>query len=125
MESILLEIGAEANVLALELLVLVRDQEPRDNTANSSECSSNEEYALDTLLGIRERVLDRGEDLRADGGSGLAESGGKTKEVATNRCGEGLGAADESSDLGWSVRYHSILQGRLVHVRQVPSLPRH
>src|SRR3569833_2239022 len=73
MIAMLLEIRAEADVLPLEVLLLVRNQEPGDDAAESSIRRTDKKNALDTLVGIVERVLDRREDLRSDGCSGLAD----------------------------------------------------
>lgn len=97
--SVLLQVTAELDILALELTIHVGNKEPGDNGTSHGKSGTNEENALDTLGLVVERILNGGEDLSTDCGTSLADSGGQAKEVATDRGREGLGTTQESSNL--------------------------
>lgn len=61
---IFLEVSPESDILALELPVAVRNEEPGDETADEREAGADEEHGLRALEVIRKRILDRREDLR-------------------------------------------------------------
>ena len=99
MEPILLVIRAETNVLALEILLLVGNQEPCDQAADGREGGTDKENTLDALLGVWEGILDGGEHLSSDGCASLSHSRCQAQEVSAERGGEGLSATEERRDL--------------------------
>jgi hypothetical protein len=96
---VLLEVGPEARILTLELALPVRNHKVRNGAPDHGKGRADEEYTLNALLGVAKGVLDRREDLRTDGGTGLADGGGESEEVAAERRREGLGSAQEGGNL--------------------------
>lgn len=99
MESILLEVAAEFDIFTLKLSLHIRDKNPRDDGPSHCKCGTNKENTLDTLFVIMKGVLDRCKYLRADSGTSLAYSGGKTEEVTTDGSRERFGTTQKSCDL--------------------------
>jgi hypothetical protein len=98
--SMVFQIRPELHILALQVALLIRNQEPSDQAADESKCCTNHEHPLLALLGVREGILNRSEDLRADGCACFAHSRRKAKVVATQGGWEGLCGAEESCHAG-------------------------
>ena len=99
-EPLLLEIILEPDILALQIPLFIRDQEPCNQATNQSKGRADEKHALLALLRIRERILDGREDLRPDRGTRLSHGGCEAHVVASQRGGERLGGAEEGGDAG-------------------------
>ena len=89
----------ELGILALQSKVVIRNKHPCDDTTNESKRSTNQENSLSTLELVRERILDRREDLSANSRSSLTDSCREAKEVATQWSWEGFGTTEERCDL--------------------------
>src|SRR5271155_3124075 len=96
--AIRLEEFSETQVLGLQIPLLVRNQEPRDQPSRHSKPSSNQEYRLLALECVRERVLDRHKDLRPDRCAGFSNGGGEADVMASKRGREGFSSTEEGCD---------------------------
>src|SRR5271168_686028 len=96
--AIRLEEFSETQVLGLQIPLLVRNQEPRDQPSHRSKPSSNQEHRLLALERVRERVLDRRKDLRPDRCAGFSNGGGEAEIMASKRGREGFRSTEEGCD---------------------------
>src|ERR1700733_7299753 len=97
-KAIRLEELFEPQVLGLQILLLVRNQEPRDQASHHGEPSSNQEHRLLAFERVRERVLDGRKDLRSNRCAGLPNGGGKAEVMASKWGWEGLGSTEKGCD---------------------------
>jgi hypothetical protein len=98
--AIRLEECSEAQVFGLQIPLLVRDQEPRDQPSHHGEPGSNQEHRLLALECVGERVLDRRKDLRSDRGAGFPNGSGEAEIMASKRSREGLRSTEKGRDAG-------------------------
>ena len=84
-------------ILTLQIAILIRDHEPRDQSTDGRKPSTNQEHSLLALESIVERVLDRSEDLCSNGSTSLSYSRGKPKIVAPQWRGKAFARDEEGA----------------------------